>query len=319
MPSEERGKSVESLWISANGSADHNGPSKMAEGIALQRFAESRLPEDVRIFSDPYAVHFIDPVKLAWAKEHPREIQALMEDFENKMPGWCNAIRGRIGYFGDIVQNAGGEGFSQLVLLRAGSDTRAYRIGTLQGHTRVFEIDRPATQERKIGIVKKIFGQLPDHVSFIPHDIGKGPLWPVLEAAGYSPAQKTLFLLEGLVMYLPCRDVEELLAGIAEHACAGSTVLFDFVPQSLADGTSDAEGGQNVRNGTIQIGEPILSGFNEGKVVPFLTGLGYSGVQVIPSRAYARMYFTGKRGDCKVSGLMSLAYATVAGKGRDRP
>jgi hypothetical protein len=93
---------------------------------------------------------------------------------------------------------------------------------------------------------------------------------------------------------------------------------FDFVPQSLADGTSDAEGGQNIRNGTIQIGEPILSGFTEGKVVPFLTGIGYSGVQVIPSRAYARMYFTGKNADQKVSGLMSVAYATVSGVSHGR-
>ena len=223
-------KSVESLWISANGTADSNGPSKMAEAIALQRFRESMLPEDVRIFSDPYAVHFIDPVKFAWAKDHPGEIQALLEDFENKMPGWYNAIRGRIRYFDDMVENAGGEGFSQLVILGAGYDTRAYRIGTLNGTTMVFEIDRPATQERKIGIIKKIFGQLPDHVSFIPHDIGKGPWWPVLEAAGYSPAQKTLFLLEGLVMYLPGRDVGELLAGIAEHAAVGQYDTLRFRP-----------------------------------------------------------------------------------------
>jgi methyltransferase (TIGR00027 family) len=310
-------KSVESLWISANGTADNNGPSKMAEGIALQRLAESMLPEDLRIFSDPYAVHFIDPVKLAWVKEHPKETRAVMEDFESRMPGWYNAIRGRIRYFDDIVQNAVTEGFSQLVILGAGYDTRAYRIGTLNGNTMVFEIDRPATQERKIGILNQIFGQLPPHVSFIPHDIRKGPWWPVLEAAGYSPAQKTLFLLEGLVMYLPGRDVGELLAGIAEHAAAGSTVLFDFLPQSLADGTSDAEGGQNIRNGTIQIGEPILSGFTEGNVVPFLTGLGYSGVQVIPSRAYAKMYFTGKNAEQKVSGLMSIAYATVSGTRSD--
>ncbi|HET6580796.1 MAG TPA: class I SAM-dependent methyltransferase [Methanoregula sp.] len=288
----------------------------MAESIALQRFAESRLPEDVRIFFDPYAVHFIDPVKLAWAREHPGEIQALMEDFEKKMPGWYNAILGRIRYFDDIVQNAAGEGFSQLVILGAGYDTRAYRIDTLKGHTRVFEIDRPATQERKTEIVKKIFGHLPDHVSFIPHDIGTGPLWPVLEAAGYSLSQKTLFVLEGLVMYLPAGDVEELLAGIARHAGAGSTVLFDFVPQSLADGTSDAEGGQHIRNGTIQIGEPILSGFTGGRVVPVLTALGYSAVQVIPSRAYAGMYFTGKNADRKISGLMSVAYATVSGVSR---
>lgn len=292
------------------------GPSMMAEGIALQRFAETILPEDIRIFSDPYAIRFLDPVKVAWAKEHPAETQALAAEVERKMPGWGNAIRGRIRYFDDVVRNASSEGFTQLIILGAGYDTRAYRIDTLKGHTRVFEIDRPATQERKTGIVTRIFGQLPDHVSFIPHDIGQGPWWLALETAGYSPAKKTLFLLEGLVMYLPRPAVRDLLAGIAGHAAAGSTVLFDFVPQSMADGSSDAEGSRNIRDWTITIGEPILSGFDEGEVVPFLTGLGYSGVQVIPSGAFAKMYYTGKNADRKVSGLMSLAYATVSGVSR---
>jgi len=287
----------------------------MAEGIALQRFAESTLPEEVRIFSDPYAIHFLDPVNVAWAKDHPAEIKALGDEIENLMPGWNNAIRGRVRYFDDVVQNAAGEGFSQVVILGAGYDTRAYRIDTLKGHTRVFEIDRPATQERKTGIVKKIFGQLPDHVSFIPWEIGKGPHWPALEAAGFSPEEKTLYLLEGLVMYLSRPDVAGLLAGIAEHAGAGSAVLFDFVPQSMADGSSEAEGGRNIRDWTIKIGEPILSGFAEGEVIPFLTGLGYSGIKVIPSRAFATMYYTGKNAGRKVSGLMSLAYATVIGSG----
>lgn len=305
--------SAESLWRSALGTDDRNGPSKMAEGIALQRIAESMLPEDVRLFFDPYAVNFVDPVKLAWANEHQKEVQALIADIEKKMPGWSNTIRGRVRYFDDVVQNATGKGCSQVVILGAGYDTRAYRIDSLKKHTRVFEIDRPATQERKTGILIKIFGQLPDHVSFIPHEIGTGPWWPTLEAAGFSPKEKTLFLLEGLVMYLSRPDIVGLLAGIAEHAKAGSMVLFDFVPQSLADGTSDAEGGQNIRNGTIQLGEPILSGFADGEVVPFLTSLGYSGVQVIPSRSFAKMYYTGKNVDRKVSGLMSVVYATVSG------
>ncbi|MDD1691092.1 MAG: class I SAM-dependent methyltransferase [Methanoregula sp.] len=297
---------MDSLWKSRP-----DGPSTMAEGIALQRFAESMLPEDIRIFSDPYAIRFLDPVKIAWAKEHPAETQALAAEVERKMPGWSNAIRGRIRYFDDVVQNAPGEEFSQLVILGAGYDTRAYRISTLKGNIRIFEIDRPATQDRKTGIVKKIFGQLPDFVSFIPYEIGQGPWWPALEEAGFSPAKKTLFLLEGLMMYLSRKDVEELVTGIAEHAGAGSAVLFDFVPQSLADGSSDAEGGQEIRKWTIQIGEPIQSGFDEEEVVPFLTSLGYSGVQVIPSRAFAKMYYTGKNANRKVSGLMSLACATI--------
>ncbi|MFA6331548.1 MAG: class I SAM-dependent methyltransferase [Methanoregula sp.] len=297
--------------IFPTGKPGPGGPSWIAEGIALQRLAESILPEDIRIFNDPYAIHFINPIKLAWTRDHPAETQAMVDDIERKMPGWSNAIRGRVRYFDDVVQNAASEGFSQIVILGAGYDTRAYRISTLKGHIRVFEIDRPATQDRKTGIVKKIFGELPDYVSFIPYEIGQGPWWPALEEAGYSPSQKTLFLLEGLVMYLPRKDVDELIAGLAEHAGAGSTVLFDFIPQSLADGTSDAEGGQNIRNWTIEIGEPILSGFADGEVVPFLTGLGYSGVQVIPSRAFAKMYYTGKNADRKVSGLMSLACATI--------
>jgi len=293
--------------------------SLMAEGIALQRFAETILPEDVRIFSDPYAIRFLDPVKVAWAKEHPAEARALAAEIERKMPGWSNAIRGRIRYFDDVTRNAPGEGFTQLVILGAGYDTRAYRIDTLKGCMKIFEIDRPDTLARKTGIVQQIFGQVPDHVVFIPLDMAQGDCWESLVTAGWSPEGKTLFLLEGLVMYLPHKAVEDLLSGIARNTGAGSIVLFDFVPQSLADGSSDAEGGQNIRNWTIVIGEPILSGFDDREVVPLLTGLGYSPVRIIPSRAFAEMYYTGKNGPRNVSNLMSIAHVQIRGPGGDPP
>ena len=40
---------------------NRESPSKMAEGIAMQRFAESSKSKDERICYDPYAVHFINP------------------------------------------------------------------------------------------------------------------------------------------------------------------------------------------------------------------------------------------------------------------
>ncbi len=135
------------------------GPSRIAEGITLQRLAESMLPEDVRIFNDPYAVRFIDPAKLAWVKDHPVETQAMVEAIEKAMPGWSNSIRARVRYFDDVVQNAAGKGFSQIVILGAGYDTRAYRIPTLQGVVRVFEIDRLATLEKKIKSSKQSLEQ----------------------------------------------------------------------------------------------------------------------------------------------------------------
>jgi methyltransferase (TIGR00027 family) len=287
------------------------GLRTMAEGIALQRFAETMLPEDQRIFSDPYAIHFINPAMLAWGRDHPAEVSAMREEIERKMPGWGNAIRGRIRYFDDIVADAPGKGFRQLVIPGAGYDTRAYRIGTLNDRMRIFEIDRPEIVTRKTAILTKVIGPLPDRVACIPLDLGQESMWAALERAGFSPAAKTLFLLEGLVMYLPRPAVDRLLAEIAQNARAGSAVIFDFVPQSLSDGTSESEGGQHIRDGTIQAGEPILSGFAGGEVVPYLAGLGYSGVQVIPSRVFAERYFTGTRADRKVSGLMSLASAEV--------
>lgn len=286
----------------------------MAEGIALQRFAETILPEGVRIFSDPYAIRFLDMAVLAWARDHPAETKAIADAIERKMPGWSNAIRGRIRYFDDIVREAPRGGFSQIVILGAGYDTRAERIGSLDGRVKIYEIDRPEIIARKIGILQTAFPRLPDHVAFIPLDMARGDCWDPLLQAGWSQGEKTLFLLEGLLMYLPEDTVRNLLAGIAGHAAAGSAVLFDFLPRSLADGSSAAEGGQNIRDWTIRIGEPILSGFSEGEVVPFLTALGYTRVNVVSSRAFGPMYFTGKNAGRSVSGLMSIAHATVAGE-----
>jgi methyltransferase (TIGR00027 family) len=290
-----------------------SGPGTMAEGIALQRFAETMLPEDVRIFSDPYAVRFLDPAVLAWARDHPAETKAIGDEIERQMPGWSNAIRGRIRYCDDMVQNAPAEGYSQLVILGAGYDTRAYRIRALTGCMKVFEIDRPAIMERKVRVLAAVFGHLPDHVSFIPLDMAQAECWDPLRKAGWDPAARTLFLLEGLVMYLPHDAVLRLLAEIAGHAGAGSSVLFDFVPRSLADGTSEAEGGQNIRTWTFRIGEPILSGFADNEVVPVLADLGFTGVQVVSSREVAMLYYTGKNADRKVSGLLSIASAAVGG------
>lgn len=298
--------------LDSDAEAKRNRPSKMAEGIALHRCAETMLPEDIRIFSDPYAIHFLDPAMLAWARNYPEEAQALADELERKTPGWSNAIRGRIRYFDDVVKDAAANGFSQLVILGAGYDTRAYRINTLKGYVRTFEIDRPETMERKLEILKKIFGEVPDHVAFIPLDMANADCWQDLARAGWSTEAKTLFLLEGLVMYLPRPAVEHLLAGIAGHAGAGSAVLFDFMPESLANGSSEEGGGQIIREWTAKIGEPILSGFSQEEIVPFLERLGFFDVQIIPSRAFAELYYTGKRADRKVSGLMTLAYGSIA-------
>lgn len=287
------------------------GPREMAEGIALQRYAESMLPEETRIFFDPLAIHFLDPGKLAWARDHPAETGAMAADLERRMPGWSNSIRARVRYFDDAAERAARDGVRQMVVLGAGYDTRAYRIDAVRDRMRVFEVDRPPILARKTGILARVLGGVPDHVTAVPLDLEREDLWDRLARAGFSGDLSTLFVLEGLVMYLPRETVERLFDGIARHAPEASPLLFDCVPQSLADGTLGQEGAGNILAYTLERGQPILSGFDGGEVEPFLARLGFSGVTVVPASEYGRMYYHGTNAGRSVSSLLTFVRAEV--------
>jgi methyltransferase (TIGR00027 family) len=59
---------------------------------------------------------------------------------------------------------------AQLVILGAGLDSRAYRDELLGGTVKTFEVDHPATQASKIRGVKKVFGETPTNVTYVPID-----------------------------------------------------------------------------------------------------------------------------------------------------
>ena len=285
------------------------GSSQMAEVIAILRMAEMRRPEDERLFSDPLAVHFVDPARLAWMQNRPEEARAFKEAQERSAPGWSNAIRVRIRFFDDVVGRAAADGVGQIVILGAGYDTRAYRIDAITDRIRVVEVDHPGTIE-KMEILARVLGTVPDHVTFVRLDLASDNLWAELDAAGYARSISTLFVLEGLAMYLPRASVENLLSGIARNA-AGSSVVLDCVPRFLADGTSDREGAKTIRDSTIAIGEPILSGFAEGEVERVLAGLGFSGVTAVPASEYRDRYFGGTSATRPVSSLLTFVRAEI--------
>ena len=290
-------------------------PGSMAEGIALQRYAETMLPEGIRILSDPLAIRFINPAILQFARDRPAEAKALAEKIEKAMPGWSNAIRLRIRHFDEAAAHAEEEGFTQIVSFGAGYDTRPFRIKTLQQGFRIFEVDRALTLERKQRILSEVFGNLPDQITYLPLDMVDRDPWPALVGAGWSKKEKTLFFLEGLVMYLPLATVRGVFAAIFRNSGKGSSVLFDFVPQFVADGSTEREGSGNIRAWTIKSGEPILSGFPEEGTAEFLSGLGYTNICILPSRELADRYFTGQNSGRTVSGLLSIAHADIPGVG----
>lgn len=287
------------------------GPSKMAELIAVHRVVESSLPEGVRIFNDPYAVRLVDPEIFEFARKNPERAKAMREHYERLFPGLGNSIKARVRYFDDFVRASIDEGIKQLVILGAGYDTRAYRIEGLKGNVRVFEIDHPTTQEVKIEKIKGIFSTLPDNVVYVPADFESEDFGQKLLENGYDRSQKTLFVMEGLVMYIPPEAVDETLSFIVGNSGKGSAVIFDYYPKSLVDGTSELEAARNIRNFVMEQGEPLKFGIEEETLEAFLAERGFSRVQSITSEDYKRAYFHGVNEDRAVSSLLFLAHAVV--------
>lgn len=287
------------------------GSSKMAELIALHRVAESALPESQRICYDPYAVHFVDPETLEFARKNPEKTKAMREHYERLFPGLGNSIRARVRYFDDFVRAAAGEGMEQLVILGAGYDTRPYRIEKLKGNAnvKVFEVDHPETQSLKKEKIEMIFGGLPDHVVYVPIDFEMESMGLKLLENGYYRSKKTLFLMEGLVMYIPPKVVEEMLSFIVNDSAKGSEVLFDYFIQSVVDGT--CETGKNMRDFAAQQGEPFLFGIEDGAAEVFLKERGFSRIQNVTSDDYKRAYFHGVNRDRSVCRLLSFVHAVV--------
>lgn len=286
------------------------GPNRLAERMAMIRAGESRRPEDERVCYDPYAARFVGPElgKLLALDQQQRD--AMIAQQEQGMPGLTNSVIARARFFDDIVKQAVADGLEQLVILGAGYDTRAYRIDGMD-KVQVFEVDQPDTVVAKKGKVREIFGEFPGHVTYVPIDFNVEKLDVRLRECGYDPSKKTLFTLEGLIMYLDPGAVDELLAFIAHNSGKGSAVAFDY-GRTYSEATSAGyrKESQATRKFTESQGDTLRFAM-AGPVETFLAERGFSRIRNMTEEDYKKAYFHGKNAHRNVSGLLWFAYAVV--------
>ena len=127
--------------------------------------------------------------------------------------GWLKA---RTEFFDEATLAAIESGVGQIVIVGAGYDGRALRFH--QQGVRFFEVDHPATQADKRHRVEQL-GATTQAATYIPHDLAQGNLADALAAAGHIRDEPSLFLCEGLLLYLPLSLTEELLRTL--RGCAG--------------------------------------------------------------------------------------------------
>jgi methyltransferase (TIGR00027 family) len=154
--------------------------------------------------------------------------------------GWRRPdLAARTRFFDEQVLGAISSGVRQVVILGAGYDDRALRFSS--AGVRYFELDHPVTQADKEQRLRSLLNDVndTDRLVLVPADFRDDEVGACLAASGHDAAAPSLFICEGLLVYLEQAIVVRLLAALRGRAVPGTSLA-----ASLAVHADGADPGQ---------------------------------------------------------------------------
>ena len=182
----------------------------------------------------------------------------------------------RTRYIDAAVSRALADGCEQILIFGAGYDTRALRFRTAARQARIFELDSPHTQQAKIKQLARRGLAVPANLNFVPIDFEKESLPDKLDGAGFEKKRRTIFVLEGVLMYLEPSSVRETLRTIREYGGRGSRVVFDYVQSSVLRGEKTLYGEAGLIRSVSRAGEGWQFGLDPESVASFAADQGFA-------------------------------------------
>ena len=275
--------------------------SSTAYGAASLRAAENLLPEDKRLFNDPYSEKLLPPTYkfFVMIMRPPILWNLLMNMREKSTPGVVGGILCRTVYIDDLLINAIKEGIETVVNLGAGADSRAFRIPGIE-NIQYFELDLPEVLKFKRLKINKKLGGLPSNVSLVPIDFSSQDLGEELKTAGYDLSLKTLFIWEGVTQYISKEAIDNTLKYVA-RAPVGSNIVFTYVLESFINGSYVPDGLNILYKTMLKKKNPLwLSGFDPAEMSEYLSKYSLSPIEDVGHEEYLERYIKPKGRDLAV-------------------
>ncbi|HXW81048.1 MAG TPA: SAM-dependent methyltransferase [Acidimicrobiales bacterium] len=213
-----------------------SGPSLTAQRVAAHRLQFDRV-------TTPYGDASADMALTGDVAAGYAASQGRMHEY----------LRARTGFFDRVVVGAIEAGITQVVVGGAGYDGRSLRYA--KPGTRWFELDHPATQADKLARLDHL-GIDPVQVRFVAADFAEDAVAHRLTLAGLDTTRATLFLLEGVAVYLEADVLVGLLHQFRLVAGAGSRLAISV---SVASGAGDAVTRARFYTTVAALGEPVRS------------------------------------------------------------
>jgi methyltransferase (TIGR00027 family) len=209
--------------------------SRTSDWVAALRALYSEAPAELAIIDDPAAASLI-PAGLATlvraSARLPLSGRALHRALGAASLGVTYGIPLRTAAIDEAVRKSVEERIEQLVLLGAGLDARAWRMPELERAT-VFELDHPATQAYKRERIGA-FEPLARGVRHVPIDFEQQSISDALSGAGFASERPSVWIWEGVTMYLTQAAIDASLDAIAVLAAPGSRLAMTYIPPDYA-------------------------------------------------------------------------------------
>jgi len=171
---------------------------------------------------------------------------------DRSWPGARTSGVARTRLIDDWASAGASDGARQVVILGAGFDSRAWRLGALAGLP-VFEVDHPATSVEKRRRLRAA-GLDPERVTLVGVDFTQDLLADALDRAGLDTRRRTIVIWEGVTNYLSEDAVEAVLAWTGGLA-PGSLLAFTYVHARVLEAPSAFAGAQRILTAVARAGE----------------------------------------------------------------
>ncbi len=228
---------MSAIESNADTQAGH-GLSRTAIWVAAARAIGAREPDEAirnpdnlaaQLLGDPAGLNLDHPVVTGLGQPY----ETAMQDIE--VASTVRAMTERTRFIDAALARAIASGVTQVLILGAGFDSRAYRLRELLAGARIFEVDRPATSAFKRRRVDAALGGPPANLTYVPWDVEHEGLSAALARHGYDTAQPTFVIMEGLTMYVPEEALRATFQYVAGHA-PGTSIVFDMATDAMVVG-----------------------------------------------------------------------------------
>jgi methyltransferase (TIGR00027 family) len=282
--------------------------SRTAEFTCMSRAASYRETRECYKGDDTIA-YILVPGFIRFILRFPRICRLYHRFLAPK--GIYEYVIARTNYIDSVFIEVLEKGFGQIVIFGAGFDSRAQRFDHLNRSTRIFELDAPMTQEEKLEAFQKKNIMIPENLTFIPINFNKERLPEKLTEAGFEEGRKSLFLLEGVTMYLSHAAIENTFGHIRDISGRGSLVVFDYIYAGVLRREHRYYGERNIVRTVGKAGEGWSFALEEGEIEDFLGTYGFSIKDHSSAQELEKRYFTNQEGRIvgRINGTHSLVTA----------